>query len=113
MALFLELEHVITAIDSLHLLVLVDDEEHRGVGVHESHLSELNLEFPELDQVLRSRELEEEQTVLLGIKTDISRAHLYKELVFDGGAGFNLGHRVELEAPFVLCVHSLETPHLN
>ena len=65
LTLALKLQLIVAAVDSLHFLILVDDEEHGWICVHESNMGELNLKLPEFDQVLGSRELEKEQAVLL------------------------------------------------
>lgn len=82
--LLLKLSRGVAAVDTLHLSILVDHEQDRWVGVHEEDLADFDLELPELDQVLRARELEEKETVLLRVLIFISRAHLDEELIFNG-----------------------------
>ena len=60
LALSLKLQLIVAAINSLHLLILVDDEEHGWICIHKSNMGELDLKLPKFDQVLRSRELEKE-----------------------------------------------------
>ena len=113
LTLFLELGLGVTAIDSLHLSVLVDDQEDGRVRVHEADLAQLNFELPELDQVLGSRELKEQKTVLFGAQAFVGGAHLDEELVFQSGVRFDARHRVELEAPFKLGIDAFHAPDLH
>ena len=66
-AVALELCDRLTAINSLHLAVSIDDKQDGRVRVQEFDEADLNLELPELDQVLRARELEKQDAVLLGL----------------------------------------------
>jgi hypothetical protein len=83
------------AIDPLHLIIVIDNQENRRLSVHEVNNLHTDLELPVLDQVLWSTELEQQDAVLL-LASFIPRVHQDEELIVNGGTCDNRGDRLEV-----------------
>ena len=118
LAVALKLCNRLTAVDSLHLSVPVDNKQDWWIRVQKFNQADLNLELPELDQVLRTRELEEQDAILIWpllvfLDRLISRAHLDEELVLNSCIWLNLRHWVKLKTPVVASVHAFQAPNFH
>ena len=118
LAVALKLCNRLTAVDSLHLSVPIDNKQDGWIRVQKFDQADLDLELPELDQVLRTRELEEQDAILfrpLIVFLDwlISRAHLDEELVLDCSIWLDLRYWVKLKTPVVASVHAFQAPNFH
>ena len=83
------------AVDLLHLKSLINDQKH---ALDERHGFNGTCKFPEVDEVLRSRKLEEEDRVCR-LRRIVGVVHGDKELVFSHGIGLNVLNRAKLQRP--------------